>query len=158
MLLIDGNHLTLEEIVRVARYAEQVALSQQAQSTIQRTRRILDDIVATDKPVYGINTGFGIFAEKRIPRRDLSALSRNLILSHAVGTGRPLPEEVVRAAMLVRANTLAKGYSGVRIEIVQTLLDMLNAGVIPVVPSSGFVRVVRRSAAALTYGFGVYYR
>lgn len=137
MLLIDGNHLTLEEIAKVARYAEQVALSQRAEETIERTRRILDEIVATDKPVYGINTGFGIFSDKRIPRRDSSALSRNLILSHAVGTGHPLPDEVVRAAMLVRANTLAKGFSGVRIEIVRTLLDMLNAGVTPVVPSQG---------------------
>ncbi len=137
MVIIDGNQLTLEQIVQVARHGEQAALAAEALEVMQRTRRYLDEIVATDRPVYGINTGFGIFAEQRIPRRDAAMLSRNLILSHAVGTGDPLPEEVVRAAMLVRANTLAKGYSGVRVEVVQTLLDMLNAGVTPLVPSQG---------------------
>ncbi|TLN00051.1 histidine ammonia-lyase, partial [bacterium] len=80
---------------------------------------------------------FGIFADRRIPSRDSARLSRNLILSHAVGTGQPLPVEVVRAAMLVRANTLTKGHSGVRFEVVNTLLEMLNKGVTPVVPSQG---------------------
>jgi histidine ammonia-lyase len=137
MLYIDGNRLTLEEIMLVARFGEPVGLSEDARTVIDRTRRILDGIVATDRPVYGINTGFGIFAEQRIRRHESAALSRNLILSHAVGTGEPLPREVVRASMLVRANTLAKGHSGVRVEIVQILLDMLNVGLTPVVPSQG---------------------
>ncbi len=137
MIQIDGNSLTLNEIVRVARHFEPAMISPQAVEGIQRSRAILNSIVATDRPVYGINTGFGIFAEKRIRRRKSAALSRNLILSHAVGTGAPLAGEIVRAAMLVRANTLAKGHSGVRIEIIQTLLDMLNAQVTPQVPSQG---------------------
>lgn len=137
MVQIDGSQLTLADVVKVARHAEPVSLSEEGYQTIQTSRRWLDMIVATDRPVYGINTGFGIFAERRIPRVDSARLSRNLILSHAVGTGPALPEEIVRAAMLVRANTLAKGHSGVRVEIVQTLLDMLNAGVTPVVPSQG---------------------
>lgn len=137
MIQIDGNHLTLNEIERVARGAESVRLSDEARTVVDTTRRRLDDIVATDRPVYGINTGFGIFAERRIPRRDSAALSRNLILSHAVGTGAPLSNEVVRTAMLVRANTLAKGFSGVRVEIIDLILAMLNKGVIPVVPSQG---------------------
>lgn len=137
MLQIDGSSLTLLDVVNAARHGENVALSSAGYEAIQASRRHLDLIVATDRPVYGINTGFGIFSDQRIPRRDSATLSRNLILSHAVGTGPALPEEVVRAAMLVRANTLAKGFSGVRVEIVQTLLDMLNKGVTPVVPSQG---------------------
>jgi histidine ammonia-lyase len=137
MLEIDGSRLSITDVVNVARYGETVSLSSEGLQAMQTSRHYLDTIVATDRPVYGINTGFGIFADRRIPRADSAKLSRNLILSHAVGTGPALAEEVVRAAMLVRANTLAKGFSGVRVEIVQTLLDMLNKGVTPVVPSQG---------------------
>jgi histidine ammonia-lyase len=137
MIEIDGARLSLQDVVKVARYQEKVSISKEGTEAIQACRKNLETIVATDRPVYGINTGFGIFADRRIPRSDSAKLSRNLIVSHAVGTGPDLPEEVVRAAMLVRANTLSKGYSGVRIEIVQTLLDMLNQNVIPVVPSQG---------------------
>jgi histidine ammonia-lyase len=87
--------------------------------------------------VYGINTGFGIFADQRIPRAESARLSRNLILSHSVGRGVRLDTEIVRAALLIRANTLTKGFSGVRLEIVTTLLAMLNKGVTPLVPEQG---------------------
>ncbi|MEN4100599.1 MAG: aromatic amino acid ammonia-lyase, partial [Anaerolineaceae bacterium] len=137
MIEIDGYHLTLDDVARVARRGEQVRLSEQGRKQILSARQHLNAILATGEPVYGINTGFGIFADQRIPAEESEALSRNLILSHAVGTGPALPIEVVRAAMLVRANTLAKGFSGVRVEVVQTLLDMLNLEVIPVVPSQG---------------------
>ena len=134
MIEINGSNLTLIQIADVARRGEEVALGDQGKAQIAMSRERLMSILSSGRPVYGINTGFGIFADRRIPDRDSAALSRNLILSHAVGTGSDLPDEVVRAAMLVRANTLAKGYSGVREEIVQTLLAMLNAGVTPVVP------------------------
>jgi histidine ammonia-lyase len=137
MLFIDGNGLALEDVVEVARYGAPVGLASGGLEAIETSRQHLDRLMAAGGPVYGINTGFGIFSDREIPRSDSARLSRNLILSHAVGTGAPLPEEVVRAAMLVRANTLAKGYSGVRVEVVQTLLDMLNTGVTPVVPSQG---------------------
>lgn len=137
MLEIDGSRLTLADVVNVARYGEKVRLSQSGIQAIEQSRENLNAIIATGDPVYGINTGFGIFADRRIPGEDSATLSRNLILSHAVGTGPALDDEIVRAAMLVRANTLSKGYSGVRVEIVQTLLDMLNAGVTPVIPSQG---------------------
>lgn len=137
MIEINGNSLTLEQIRRVARDHEPVRLSADGLEALRACRRRLDDIVSTDRPVYGINTGFGIFADRRIPRRDSATLSRNLILSHSVGIGPALPGEVVRAAMLVRANTLAKGFSGIRVELVETLLDMLIRGVTPVVPSQG---------------------
>ena len=137
MIEIDGHHLSIENVVAVSRDMEKVGISTSGMENILRVRGWLEDILASGKAVYGINTGFGVFSEKRISPQDSTTLNRNLILSHAVGTGPALEEEIVRAAMLVRANTLAKGYSGVRPEIVQTLLDMLNAGVTPVVPSQG---------------------
>jgi histidine ammonia-lyase len=113
-------------------------MSVRGRQQIEDSRLRLEAIMASGHPVYGINTGFGIFADQSIPPEESATLSRNLILSHAVGTGTALPKEVVRAAMLVRANTLTKGFSGVRVEIVQTLLDMLNLGIsLPVVPSQG---------------------
>jgi histidine ammonia-lyase len=134
---LDGQKLTIEEFVAVARHGAAVELAESARKAIMAARGWVDAIVERGDPVYGINTGFGIFAERQIPSSDSAKLSRNLILSHAVGTGQALPDEVVRAAILVRANTLAKGYSGVRIEIVETLLSLLNRNVIPVIPSQG---------------------
>jgi histidine ammonia-lyase len=134
---IDGNHLTIEDVVGVARHHLLVELTPKARQGIIRAQEWVDEIVASKKPVYGINTGFGYFADRRIPCEDAAALSRNLILSHAVCTGPDLPKEIVRAAMLVRANTLAKGYSGVHPEIVDALLAMLNIDLIPIVPSQG---------------------
>jgi len=134
---IDGSHLTIEDLVAVARHNEQVSLSPKARAAIQRSREWIDSIIEKGEPVYGINTGFGIFSEQRIPASESAALSRNLILSHAVGTGEPLDDEVVRAAILVRANTLAKGFSGVREIIVDTLIALLNERVTPIVPCQG---------------------
>ena len=136
-ITIDGSHLTIEDIVAVARHGAQVDLTPSARDAVNKARGWVEEIVAKGDPVYGINTGFGIFAEYRIPSKDSAKLSRNLILSHAVGTGQPLSGEVVRAAILVRANTLAKGFSGVRLEVVETLLALLNHHVTPVTPSQG---------------------
>mgnify|MGYP002681705723 FL=1 len=137
MISLDGHTLTLEQVVKVARFNERVEISKDGLEALRKSREFLESILETGKPVYGINTGFGIFSDKRIPDEESAQLSRNLILSHAVCTGDPMPKEVVRAAMLIRANALTKGHSGVRVEIVQTLLDMLNADLIPVIPSQG---------------------
>lgn len=137
MIEIDGAHLTLEAVESVARQGELVRLNEQGLQSIRASQQVLETLLSTGEPVYGINTGFGIFAHQRIPAEDSARLSRNLILSHAVGTGDPLPGEIVRAAMVVRANTLSKGYSGVRPEIVTRLLEMLGKQVTPVVPSQG---------------------
>lgn len=137
MIEIDGHHLTLEQVMQIAREGEPVRLSDKGRAAILESRACLDAILETGRPVYGINTGFGIFADRRIRPDESAQLSRNLILSHAIGTGPALPAEVVRGAMLVRANTLARGCSGVRLEVVETLLEMLNRGVTPVVPSQG---------------------
>ncbi|MCE1255269.1 MAG: histidine ammonia-lyase [Anaerolineae bacterium] len=134
---LDGNHLTISQIVAVARHGEKVGLSTEGRSSLLKSRQNLEKIISTGKAVYGINTGFGIFSDTRIPIQDAAQLSRNLILSHAVGTGIPFDQEVVRAGMLIRANTLTKGFSGVRVEIVETILEMLNKNVVPLIPSQG---------------------
>ncbi len=137
MIEIDGNSLTIEEIQRAAFNREQVTIKQSAVEGIEDARRRVEEIIDKGDPVYGINTGFGIFADTKISSKETRILNRNLILSHAVGTGPDLPVEIVRAAMLIRANTLAKGYSGVRLSLIETLVAMLNKGVHPVIPSQG---------------------
>ncbi len=136
-IFITGSGLKIEDIIRVARYDAEVKLANSARDQIEQAHSWVNDILAKGDPVYGINTGFGIFAERRIPDAEAIKLSRNLILSHAVGTGLPLEDEIVRAAMLIRANTLAKGHSGVRVEVVEILLELLNKKVTPIVPSQG---------------------
>ncbi len=137
MVIIDGNQLTIEQVAAVAREHEPVGLAPDARERMQRSQQWVQEIVAKRDPVYGINTGFGIFADRSIPPADSAILARNLILSHAVGTGPLFPRDVVRAAMLIRANTLAIGHSGVRPALVDTLLEMLNREVTPKVPSQG---------------------
>ncbi len=137
MLEIDGNHLKLEDVVEVARFGKYASLNANAREAVEQSRSWVDAIASGKQPVYGINTGYGVFSDRRIHENDLRKQNRNLILSHATGSGEALPGEVVRAAMLIRANTLAKGYSGVRPEIIETLLNMLERGVTPVIPSQG---------------------
>ena len=137
MILIDGEQLTISQVVAVARNGEQVRLAAHAKEHMLESYGWVQGIIAAGRPVYGINTGFGIFADQRISPADSNRLTRNLILSHAVATGPALPAEVVRAAMLIRANTLASGFSGVRPQVAETLLQMLNKQVTPVVPSQG---------------------
>jgi histidine ammonia-lyase len=137
MIRIDGNHLKIEEIIRVARLQEPVSLTEAAKKVIRRAENWLSGIAAEDKAFYGINTGLGSFSTTRIRYNESSKLSRNLIVSHAVGSGTALPGEVVRAAILIRANALAKGHSGIRIEVIETLLSLLNKKLTPVIPSQG---------------------
>jgi histidine ammonia-lyase len=137
MVTIDGNSLSIEALVKVARFGENVQLSADALTAIRKSQDRLKELISRSKPVYGLNTGFGIFADHPISNDQSKQLNRNLILSHAVGTGDPLPEDVVRAAMLVRANALAKGFSGIGEEIIATLVEMLNKHVTPVVCSKG---------------------
>jgi histidine ammonia-lyase len=138
-LAIDGNSLTLQDVVRVARARTPVALDDGARSRMQRVRDIVDRKLASGEAVYGVNTGFGKLSEMAIPPHRLAELQVNLVRSHAAGVGPLLPEEEVRAMMLLRANVLAKGHSGVRPELAELLLGMLNAGLFPPVPEQGSV-------------------
>jgi histidine ammonia-lyase len=138
MIVLDGQTLTLEAIAAVADGAP-VTLAATARAAVAAARAVVDRAAAGDVAVYGVNTGFGSFAQTRIDRRDLDALQMNLVRSHAAGVGEPLPVRAVRAAMALRANVLAKGHSGVRPETLDALLALLNAGVHPYVPSRGSV-------------------
>lgn len=136
---IDGETLTLEEFDRVARLGKRVGLSPRAAENIRNCRRVLEEFLHSDKPHYGINTGFGALAQRRIEKKDLKRLQCNLIHSHTAGVGPWLPADIARGVILLRANVLAKGYSGVRLEVVQLLLDLLNKNITPLIPSKGSV-------------------
>lgn len=138
-ILIDGDTLTLEEVEKVARGVAEVELAPRATERVAAARRVVEERVKGDEPVYGVNTGFGTLAEVRIDRADLARLQRNLVLSHAAGVGPPLAVPEARAMMLLRANTLAKGYSGVRGETVALLVELLNRDVVAVIPERGSV-------------------
>ncbi len=137
-LVIDGHSLTLPAVAALARSPEQrVELAPEARQRMVRSHAWVEDLIARGQPVYGLNTGFGAFSDRHISAADTERLQRNLILSHSVAVGQPFPPEVVRAAMLIRANALALGHSGVRPALAETLLAMLNAGVTPCIPSQG---------------------
>lgn len=140
MLLIDGVSLTLEDLSPfLLADPPQVALTEEAMSEMKRSRAVVDEVLSQGKVVYGVNTGFGKLSHQTIDDRMLQLLQRNLVLSHAVGVGEPLSDDVVRIAMLLRANALSRGYSGIRVEVVNLLLACLNKGVLPVVPAQGSV-------------------
>jgi histidine ammonia-lyase len=134
---LTGHDLTVADVEAVARGDARVELAPPALEQIAASRALIERVVAERIPTYGVNTGFGRFVDVQIEPEQVSALQLNLLRSHACGVGEPFPVEVVRAAMLLRANALAKGTSGVRLDTVQLLLDMLAAGVHPVVPSRG---------------------
>lgn len=137
MIIETGKKYNIEDLARIAYYNEEIQLSKEAESIIEESNKRVQRIVESGKAVYGINTGFGTFANKTINREGCTKLNRNLILSHAVGTGRPLDNRIVRASLFIRAITLAKGFSGVRPVVVKTILEMLNKGVSPVIPEKG---------------------
>jgi histidine ammonia-lyase len=138
-LVLDGRTLTIEDVVAVARGSTSVTLADDARAHMHATRAVVETIVERGAPVYGVNTGFGKLAEITIPRDQLEALQRNLVRSHAAGVGAHLPDEVVRAMIVLRANVLAKGHSGARPLIVDSLLGFLANGVCPVIPEHGSV-------------------
>ena len=139
MVELDGHHLTLEQVAAVADGHEQVTLSADARARTEAARAVVTRALERDAPVYGVNTGFGSFAEVRIGPGDLQALQLNLLRSHAAGVGPPLPVRAVRATMLLRANVLACGFSGIRTQTLDALIALLNAGIHPIIPSRGSV-------------------
>lgn len=136
-VMLDGKSLTLRQLAAVARECEKAELTAEACAAVDRARAYVERKLDEGAVVYGLTTGFGKFSDVRISREETAHLQRNLILSHACGLGDPLPTENVRAAMLLRCNALARGNSGIRRSTLQTLLDMLNAGVHPIVPEQG---------------------
>ena len=139
MILLDGNHLDLADLLAIADDNAEVGLTQEARTRVTASRKVVDAKADGDAPVYGVNTGFGNFAETRIDKSDLALLQLNLLRSHAAGVDDPLPVRTVRAAMALRANVLAKGFSGIRLETLDALLALLNRRVHPRVPARGSV-------------------
>src|SRR4030095_3082189 len=139
MIHLDGLSLTLEDLVSIADRFAPVALAPAAAQRIDASRQVVDRHAAGTEAVYGINTGFGAWADTAIPRDALCAWQLNLLRSHAAGVGEPLPVRAVRATMALRANVLAKGFSGIRRDPIDLLLALLNRRVHPVVPSRGSV-------------------
>jgi histidine ammonia-lyase len=136
---LDGSTLTLSQIRDVAFSGTKVELAPHAVARVDQARALVETMAEADAPTYGINTGFGTLSEIRIDKKDLRELQRNLILSHAAGVGAPLPPGEARALLLLRANVLAKGHSGVRRSTLQLALEMLNRQVNPIVPERGSV-------------------
>lgn len=137
MLYIDGSSLSLKEAGTVIDGSRKVALSEDAIKKMEASRSFVERIVQKGEAVYGITTGFGKFSDVKIPKGEVLQLQENLIKSHACGVGKPFTREIVRAVMLLRANALAKGYSGIRVGTVDLLLQLLNRGIHPVIPEQG---------------------
>ncbi len=140
VVTLDGQSLCIADVCRVARASTaEVSLAPAAVEAMLGSRALVDRLAAGDDPIYAVNTGVGLLARVRIPRQDLDRLQRNVIRSHAAGVGEPLARDVVRAMMLIRANVLAKGFSGIRPLVAERICDLLARGVTPVVPSQGSV-------------------
>ena len=139
-IVLNGKDLTLESLIRITRNGAQVCASLEAMEDVKKSRALVEELVAGGRPMYGINTGFGRFSEVAIPEEDINLLQIKLILADAAGVGAPLSDRASFRGMLVmRANSLLNGFSGVRPVVINTILDMLNRGVHPVVPEKGSV-------------------
>lgn len=134
---LGEGRLTIDELIAVARNKALVSLSEEAEIAMGKSRQVVEKCVAENRVVYGLTTGFGKFSDVTISEQDTLSLQENLIMSHSCGVGDPLPDEVVRAMLLLRINALSIGYSGIRVETVKTLIEMLNSDVIPIVPAKG---------------------
>jgi len=139
-ITLNGENLTINQVVAVANGQPdqpKVVLSDEAKRQVNRAAAAVEQLLARGEIAYGITTGFGAFKERLIPLEQVTELQRNILISHAVGVGNPFDTPTTRAIMLIRANTLARGYSGIRLATLQLLLDMLNAGIHPIIPEKG---------------------
>jgi histidine ammonia-lyase len=139
MVSLDGSHLSFDDVHLVSVQHEPVEVAGHAVAAMQLSRAVVERLAAGDAPIYAVNTGVGLLADVRVPPEELEQLQRNVVRSHACGVGQPLARQEVRAMMLIRANVLAKGLSGIRPVVAHKLCDLLNRGVTPVVPSQGSV-------------------
>jgi len=136
---LDGKSLTLDLIEKFISSNVKIELTSDSKKRVNKARALVDKWVATDEVVYGITTGFGEFANVKISQENIEQLQENLIISHSVGVGEPLPPFIVKIMMLLRVNALARGHSGIRLSTLQLLIDMINNNIIPVIPSQGSV-------------------
>lgn len=136
-VLLGSSGTTVADVIAVARHGARVELTSEARQHVAQVRRHIDALAASDVPAYGISTGFGALANKHIPQEKRTRLQKSLVRSHAAGTGPTVEREVVRALMFLRAKTLASGHTGIRVETLETILAVLNAGITPVVHEFG---------------------
>jgi len=140
-VFIDGHSLTIEQVHKVARNDAKITLTEKGKEQVDRCRTVIEEMVESGEAIYGVTTGIGEFARIRVSPEQGSELQKRIIYSHAAGTGDPFPPDVVKAAILARANVIAKGYSGVRLSVLETFIEMANRGVIPVVFEKGSLGV-----------------
>src|SRR5580704_13177423 len=138
-VIVNGDALTVQDVIDVGRGDARAELGPGVPDRMEPSRRVVEDAIAGDAPVYGVNTGFGALADTSVGEQDLRRLQRAIIVSHAAATGEPLDDATVRAVLLLRARTLAAGYSGVRSDLPRRLLHLLDLGLLPVVPGKGSV-------------------
>lgn len=138
-LIIDGEHLTLEDVGSIVEKGGVIEIAEEAKERVQQCRNVVENSIKAGRIIYGVNTGFGKFSDVHIADSQLEQLQENLVMSHAAGVGDPLPPEIVRAILILKANTLVKGYSGCRMIIIERLLQMLEFNVLPVIPEKGSV-------------------
>jgi histidine ammonia-lyase len=138
-IVLTGDNLTMESFIKIVRYGHKVELCEVSEQGINKSRDSVDKLVNNGEVVYGLTTGFGSLSNVNISQENSEKLQKNLIMSHATGVGDPFSEEVVRGIMLLRINTFAKGFSGIRLSTVNTLVEMLNKGIYPFVPEKGSV-------------------
>ena len=139
ILLIEPGQLTLDQLQAIHSGVRQLTLPESSRAVIRASQQVVQRAADGDAPVYGVNTGFGKLANQRISKAQLDTLQLNLIRSHSVGVGEPLAPEVVRLMLALKATSLARGHSGVREVVIDTLLAVHNAGLVPYVPSQGSV-------------------
>ncbi|MCB0726185.1 MAG: histidine ammonia-lyase [Ignavibacteriae bacterium] len=136
---ITGNNLTVENSVQIVISNRKISLSKASEKKVKASRKLVEKWISNDEIIYGITTGFGEFKDVKIPGKDIHELQRNLILSHAAGVGKYIPDFIVRLMLLFRINSLASGYSGIRLELIQHLIKIFNSGIVPLIPSQGSV-------------------
>ena len=136
-VIINGKDLTIEEAIRVARNMEKVEIAADAKERVNKARDYIEKKLDEGAVIYGLTTGFGKFANIRISKKDSAKLQKNLIRSHTCSMGECFDQKYVRTVMLLRCNALVRGNSGIRLSTIQTMIDMLNAGIHPLVPEKG---------------------
>lgn len=136
---LNGSNLTVQLAKRIVDKNIKIGISTSSRNSIKRSRKVIEDWIKNDEVIYGVTTGFGEFKDVKIPQKDVEQLQYNLIISHCAGVGEPLPKNIVRLMLLLRINSLAKGFSGVRLELVEHLAKIFNLGIVPFIPSQGSV-------------------
>ncbi|HMS64245.1 MAG TPA: histidine ammonia-lyase [Ignavibacteria bacterium] len=139
IILITGKNLTVNKSIEIVLQNHKISLDKTSEKKILASRQLVEKWIADDKAIYGITTGFGEFKDVKISQKDIEKLQRNLILSHSAGVGKYIPDFIVRLMLLFRINSLALGYSGVRLELINHLIKIFNSGIIPLIPSQGSV-------------------